>query len=104
MSLRTFMRLRALQRSAVILKDVIGLYLANCYWESIFIGNRAANLRKWAESHFRTLLVAVKRSEPRTTPRSWIICFRFHTPIFFFSTVPLFSHGLTSKSMACYAF
>jgi hypothetical protein len=46
------------------------LYLANCYGEPIFTGNRAANLRKWAESHFRTLVVAVKRSEPRTTPRS----------------------------------
>ena len=46
------------------------LYLANCYGEPIFTGNRAANLRKWAESHFRTLLVAVKRSEPRTTLRS----------------------------------
>jgi hypothetical protein len=47
-----------------------GLYLANCYGEPIFTGNRAADLRKWAESHFRTLLVAVKRSEPRTTLRS----------------------------------
>ena len=46
------------------------MYLANCYGEPIFTGNRAANLRKWAESHFRTLLVAVKRLEPRTTLRS----------------------------------
>jgi hypothetical protein len=51
-------------------KHELDVYLANCYGEPIFAGNRATNLRKWAESHFRTLLVAVKRSELRTTLRS----------------------------------